>query len=182
MALKSPIFKGLPHNVRFRDNYAILTSGRMAKGSLSQSRSFDEFRRFTAYAAIVGLVVLLGVWWYLAQRNTPVPVNQPIDIPVAVTPTQYTDFIGTVRTVTNGQLTVDTTVTLPTGEQRKKTFQVLVSSATNHQVLILNGGERRIESRSDGVAPGDMVQAFAVENLADIDSFTATRLIKIIRS
>lgn len=141
-----------------------------------------EYHRVLRFGTAVAMILFVGVGLYLWLR--PKPATQPASQgnPPVATPAYFTDVYAYVRVASTDQLTVETTVTAPTGRRSTRQYTVHVTPET---VIGQASDQENAQPESLALADivvGDLVQVFGTDNLASLQSFTATRLIKIPQS
>ncbi len=122
-------------------------------------------------------LVVLGIVFisaYVQQRHRKKTV---VAAPIIVSsPLSYYDFLGTVEKTADKNLTVVATITDQKGKQVRLTYQVLQSDAT--MVKEVSDTTSSDIALTD-IQAGDQVQVAANQNLANLDHFTATKILKI---
>jgi hypothetical protein len=135
----------------------------------------------------VGLVVVAAagaaiIFWRERQPSVT-NVNRTVAIPaVAATPLNFAAFTGSVETIGQSELTVALQVTAPDGQRHTRTYQVAVDAATTFQlVTITDSGTAVSPIALTDLQKDDMVQVFdGDQNLNDVSSFTAARIVKLV--
>lgn len=142
-----------------------------------QHRTDHEIGRIVLYSAVVALGLFIGILIYLRTQSSPdVAVNTPAES-TAATPDAFTDFYGTVDTASDASLTVAMVATNAQGQQVTRTYQVMIGTETVIEQISGDGTVTGL-SLSD-IQPNELLQVYGDQNLAELDSFTATRIIRI---
>ena len=150
------------------------------KGRPSVAKHYVYYRRIVLIGTSIAVVSFIGLLIY--QRLHPETALGPVLNPVAIaaTPEHYTDFYGYIRAKTDQALTVEMTVTLPTGTRQAKNYQVGWNEQTAVSLQADNKIPELAEFDINQLKINDFVQVFGSDNLASVNAFTATRIIKII--
>lgn len=98
---------------------------------------------------------------------------------MAVTSTSFNDFIGQITAVTGQSLSVTMEQTATDGQVTTKQYQVSTDSSTT----LLRTTPSAVTTAKETIAfsdlkPGDSVLVAGADNLANLTSFVATRIVK----
>lgn len=132
----------------------------------------------------IGLgVIVLAIAGYLVyqkyfSRTEPTPTATPGII--AATPDEYRDFVGQLSAVNGSELIVNQTITRKDGSVIRRQLTVTIGDETELQTItIVNGQASAASLEPTDLKANDVLQVFSNENVADLDSFTAARIIKL---
>jgi len=127
---------------------------------------------------LISLLVILVVIFNYPRPEANPSLNKS-RIPVAVTSTSFNDFIGQITAVTGQSLSVTMEQTATDGQVTTKQYQVSTDSSTT----LLRTTPSAVTTAKETIAfsdlkPGDSVLVAGADNLANLTSFVATRIVK----
>ena len=142
----------------------------------------SSLNAYLAITAGVALAVVGLVWWLTrSERQTPTtqPTAQTATIP---TPESYTDFVGKVTTIEGSTLAVAMTRSTDQGTMSVKTYTITIDQSTELRTVEVGSDDTRVSDLAlTNVKPDDLVQVYANQNIAEVQEFTATRILKLVQ-
>ncbi len=137
-------------------------------------------RRLLQSGTAVAMLLFLAAGLYLWLRPERPTVTTRRTAPVVSTPKYFTDVYAYVRSVASDQAVVETTITDQDGSRHSRRYTVTISETTSLSQTSQNVNTPLEAISLTDLTVGDLVQVFSTENLATVETFAATRLIKII--
>lgn len=133
--------------------------------------------RLLAYSAAIAVIVVGAGYWYFAQRPKPAANANRNAGPVAVTPENFTDFIGTVTAKADKTISVTAIITHSNGQREQRSYQITVPDDQVMKAVTIDGTTSYQPGSFNDLAVDQTVQVFGSDNLASLTTFTAKKVV-----
>lgn len=146
----------------------------------------QHVRQITTISFVLGLATMVGLSLYLSSHQAVVEKNTHQSNPgqpVVPTPQFFTDFVGTITKTGADALTAELTIVQSDGTHQQHVFQVVVDQRTTYNLYLDTANNPVLKPATLAeFHDGDLAHIFSDHNLYNEQTFTATKVYKIITS